>query len=61
MTRADHRDAGTRKHFDTSPHEHHNRRIVDFLQPRRVHGILKSNNLCAALGGLGDFLLRKLH
>jgi hypothetical protein len=61
MTRTDHRYAGTRKHFDTSAHEQHDRRIIDFLQACRVCGIVESNNFCAALDGLRDFLLRKFH
>jgi len=59
MTRTDHRDAGTRKDFNTSAHAEHYRWVIDFLQARWVRGLVERNNFCAALDGFGHFLLRK--
>ena len=61
MTRSDHRDAGTRKNLDTSTHEQHDRRIIDFLQTCWVSRIFERNNFCATVSGFGNFLLRQFN
>jgi hypothetical protein len=59
MTRAHHGNARLRKQVPIAANIEHQRRIVNFLEARRVRRIVESNDPDSRGGNFGEFFLRE--